>query len=169
MRAFIYRRMELIATGFGDVILIGSAHSAGTLRAREFLARNGHPYQYIDLDREDDLQQLLDRFNVQVTDVPVLICREKVVLRNPTNQQIADCLGFNENIDPAHVRDLIVVGAGPAGLAAPVYGAPGGRGVVGLAARPPRGRAAPQPRNEKQPGFPARPSPPGPHSRWAGT
>src|SRR5258708_33986195 len=141
MRAFIYRRMELIATGVGDVILIGSAHSAGTLRAREFLARNGHPHQYVDLDREADLQQLLDRFNVQVADVPVLICREQVVLRNPTNQQIADCLGFNDNIDPAQVRDLIVVGAGPAGLAAALYAASGGLGVVGSETRPPRGPA----------------------------
>ncbi len=154
MRAFIYRRMELIATGFGDVILIGSAHSAGTLRAREFLARNGHPYQYIDLDREDDLQQLLDRFNVQVTDVPVLICREKVVLRNPTNQQIADCLGFNENIDPAHVRDLIVVGAGPAGLAAAVYGASEGLDVLVLEAGSPGGQAGSSSRIENYLGFP---------------
>src|SRR5260221_2127470 len=154
MRAFIYRRMELIATGFGDVILIGSAHSAGTLRAREFLARNGRPYQYIDMDREDDLQQLLDRFNVQVTDVPVLICREKVVLRNPTNQQIADCLGFNENIDPAHVRDLIVVGAGPAGLAAAVYGASEGLDVLVLEAGSPGGQAGSSSRIENYLGFP---------------
>ncbi len=154
MRAFIYRRMELIATGIGDVILIGSAHSAGTLRAREFLARNGHPHQYVDLDREADLQQLLDRFNVQVADVPVLICREMVVLRNPTNQQIADCLGFNDNIDPAQVRDLIVVGAGPAGLAAAVYGASEGLDVLVLEAGSPGGQAGSSSRIENYLGFP---------------
>jgi thioredoxin reductase (NADPH) len=154
MRAFIYRRMELIATGVGDVMLIGSAHSAGTLRAREFLARNGHPYQYVDLDREADLQQLLDRFNVQVADVPVLICREKVVLRNPTNQQIADCLGFNDNIDPAQVRDLLVVGAGPAGLAAAVYGASEGLDVLVLEAGSPGGQAGSSSRIENYLGFP---------------
>jgi thioredoxin reductase (NADPH) len=154
MRAFIYRRMELIATGVGDVMLIGSTHSAGTLRAREFLARNGHPHQYVDLDRQADLQQLLDRFNVGVDDVPVLICREKVVLRNPTNQQIADCLGFNENIEPVHLRDLIVVGAGPAGLAAAVYGASEGLDVLVLEASSPGGQAGSSSRIENYLGFP---------------
>ncbi len=154
MRAFIYRRLELIARGLGDVTLIGSAHSAGTLRAREFLSRNGHPHHYVDLDREADLQQLLDRFNVGVADVPVLICREKVVLRNPTNQEIADCLGFNENIDPGHVRDLIVVGAGPAGLAAAVYGASEGLDVLVLEADSPGGQAGSSSRIENYLGFP---------------
>ena len=99
MRAFILRRVELIAAGIGDVVLVGSTHSAGTLRVKEFLTRNGHPYTYIDLDRDADVQALLDRFHVAVADVPVLICRGQVVLRNPTNQQIADCLGFNDAID----------------------------------------------------------------------
>ena len=99
MRAFILRRVELIARGLGDVVLIGSAHSPDTLRIKEFLTRNGHPYAYIDLDRDPDVQELLDRFHVAVDDVPVLICRGDAVLRNPTNQQIADCLGFNDAID----------------------------------------------------------------------
>src|SRR5258706_11251091 len=154
MRAFIYRRMELIATGVGDVMLIGSAHSAGTLRAREFLARNGHPHQYVDLDREADLQQLLDRFNVRVADVPVLICREQVVLRNPTNQQIADCLGFNDNIDPAHVRDLIVVGAGPAGLPSAGDGGSGGLWARVLEVGSPGGQAGSSSRIENYLGIP---------------
>lgn len=102
MRAFILRRLELIARGIGDVVLIGSSHSLGTFRIKEFLTRNGHPYSYIDLDRDADVQELLDRFNVAVTDLPVLICRGQVVLRNPANQQIADCLGFNEGIDQTH-------------------------------------------------------------------
>ena len=96
MRAFILRRVELVATGMGDVVLIGSAHSPGTLRVKEFLTRNSHPYTYIDLDREHDVQALLDRFHVAVSDVPVLICRGSAVLRNPTNAEIADCLGFND-------------------------------------------------------------------------
>ncbi len=154
MRAFIHRRMALIAAGVSDVMLIGSAHCAGTLRAREFLARNGHPYKYIDLDLETDLQQLLDRFNIQIADVPVLICREHVVLRNPTNQQIADCLGFNDSIDPAQVRDLIVIGAGPAGLAAAVYGASEGLDVLVLEAGSPGGQAGSSSRIENYLGFP---------------
>jgi hypothetical protein len=83
MRAFILRRIELIASGYGDVVLIGSTHCAGTLSVREFLTRNGHPFHYIDLDRDADAQDLLDRFHVTAADVPVLICRGDTVLRNP--------------------------------------------------------------------------------------
>ena len=99
MRALILRRVELIARGAGDVVLVGSDHSPGTLRIKEFLTRNGHPYTYIDLDRENDVQVLLDRFHVSIADVPVLVCRGTRVLRNPTNQQVAECLGFNDAID----------------------------------------------------------------------
>jgi thioredoxin reductase (NADPH) len=70
MRAFVLRRVELIAGGYGDVVLIGSIHCAGTLRVREFLTRNGHPFHYIDLDRDADAQDLLDRFQVSAGDVP---------------------------------------------------------------------------------------------------
>jgi thioredoxin reductase (NADPH) len=108
MRAFILRRTELIAGGYGDVVLIGSTHCAGTLRVEEFLTRNGHPFHYIDLDRDSDAQDLLDRFHVTAADVPVMICRGDAVLRNPSNQQIADCLGFNDSIDRSHVRDLVM-------------------------------------------------------------
>ena len=87
MRAFILRRVELIAHGLGDVVLVGSNHCSGTLRVKEFLTRNGHPYSYIDLDRDADVQDLLDRFHVTAADVPVLICRGETVLRNPTNQR----------------------------------------------------------------------------------
>ena len=87
MRAFILRRAELIERHFGDVVLIGSAHCAGTLRVKEFLARNGHPYVYIDLDRDAAAQEMLDRFQVTAADVPVLICRGETVLRNPSNQR----------------------------------------------------------------------------------
>ena len=132
MRAFILRRVELIAHGLGDVVLVGSNHCSGTLRVKEFLTRNGHPYSYIDLDRDADVQDLLDRFHVTAADVPVLICRGEVVLRNPTNQQIADCLGFNEAIDQTQIRDVVIVGAGPAGLAAAVYAASEGLDVLVL-------------------------------------
>src|SRR5215831_20541191 len=96
MRAFITRRVELIAQGLGDVVVAGSNHCSGTLRIKEFLTRNGHPYTYIDLDRDTDIQSLLNHFHVTVADVPVVICRSDMVLRNPTIQQIADCLGFNQ-------------------------------------------------------------------------
>ena len=154
MRAFILRRSELIAGGFGDVVLIGSTHCAGTLRVKEFLTRNGHPYQYIDLDRDADAQDLLDRFRVGAGDVPVLICGGDRVLRNPSNQQIAACLGFNDAIDQTHLRDLVIVGAGPAGLAAAVYGASEGLDVLVLEANAPGGQAGSSSRIENYLGFP---------------
>jgi thioredoxin reductase (NADPH) len=141
LRAFLLRRVELIAHGIGDVVLVGSSHSAGTLRVKAFLTRNGHPYASIDLERDADVQALLDRFQVSVDDVPVMICRGTVVLRNPTNQQIADCLGFNEAIDQTQVRDLVIVGAGPAGLSAAVYGASEGLDVLVLETSSPGGQA----------------------------
>ena len=113
MRAFVLRRIEMIAGGYGDVVLIGSTHCAGTLSVSEFLTRNGHPFHYIDLDRDADAQDLLDRLHVFSADVPVLICSGDAVLRNPSHQQIADCLGFNDAIDRTSVRDLVIVGAGP--------------------------------------------------------
>ncbi len=154
MRAFILRRVEMIAHEFGDVVLVGSTHAPGTLRVKEFLTRNGHPYQYIDLDRDAGVQDVLDRFHVAVADVPVLICRGEVVLRNPTNEQIADCLGFNDAIDHTQVRDLVIVGAGPSGLAAAVYGASEGLDVLVLEANAPGGQAGLSSRIENYLGFP---------------
>src|ERR671938_339475 len=154
MRAFILRRVELIAAGVGDIVLIGSTHSAGTLRIKEFLMRNGHPYAYIDLERDPDVQNLLDGFHIAAGEVPVVICRGQLVLRNPSNQQIADCLGFNESIDQTQVRDLIVIGAGPSGLAAAVYGASEGLDVLVLETSSPGGQAGSSSRIENYLGFP---------------
>jgi len=154
MRAFILRRVELIARGFGNVVLLGSNHCAGTLRVKEFLTRNGHPYSYIDLDRDAGVQDLLDRFQVTAADVPVLICRGEVVLRNPTNQQIAGCLGFNEAIDETQIRDVVIVGAGPAGLAAAVYAASEGLDVLVLETNAPGGQAGSSSKIENYLGFP---------------
>ena len=154
MRAFILRRVELIAHGVGDAVLIGSSHCAGTLRVKEFLTRNGNPYTYIDLERDADVQSLLDRFQITVSDVPVVICRGEMVLRNPTNRQIAECLGLNEAIDEAQVRDVIVVGAGPAGLAAAVYAASEGLDVLILEANAPGGQAGSSSKIENYLGFP---------------
>ena len=154
MRAFILRRVELIARGFGDVVLIGSTHCAGTLRMKEFLSRNGHPYTSIDLDHDDGVQTLLDKFKIGPADVPVLLCRGDVVLRNPTNQEIAECLGFNDAIDQTHVRDVVIVGGGPAGLAAAVYGASEGLDVLVVEANAPGGQAGSSSRIENYLGFP---------------
>src|SRR6476661_5566120 len=154
MRAFILRRVELISAGVGDIVLVGSAYSAGTLRIKEFLMRNGHPYSYIDLEHDPDVQNLLDSFQVSASEIPVLICRGQLALRNPSNQEIADCLGFNESIDQTQVRDLVVIGAGPSGLAAAVYGASEGLDVLALETSSPGGQAGSSSRIENYLGFP---------------
>ena len=154
MRAFILRRIAFIARDLGDVVVIGSTHSSGTLRVKEFLTRNGHPFHSLDLDRDRDAQELLDRFHVSVDDVPVVVCRGDAVLRNPTNAQIADCLGFNEEIDRSRVSDVVIVGAGPAGLAAAVYAASEGLDVLVLESNVPGGQAGSSSRIENYLGFP---------------
>jgi thioredoxin reductase (NADPH) len=154
MKALIYRRLELVAQGIGDALLIGSAHSAATLRIRAFLTRNGHPFKYLDLDRDADVRDLLDRFNVDSAELPVLICRGEAVLKNPSNETIAERLGFNERIDQAHLRDVVIVGAGPAGLAAAVYAASEGLDALVIEASSPGGQAGSSSRIENYLGFP---------------
>ena len=154
MKALIYRRMELVAQGIGDVLLIGSVHSAGTLRIKAFLTRNGHPFKYLDLERDADVRNLLDRFRVDPSELPVVICRNETVLRNPSNETIADRLGFNERIDQRRRRDVVIVGAGPAGLAAAVYAASEGLDALVIEANSPGGQAGSSSRIENYLGFP---------------
>jgi thioredoxin reductase (NADPH) len=155
MRAFILRRVELLAQGIGDATLVGSNHSADTLRIKEFLTRNAHPYAYIDLERNADVQNLLDHFHIEVTDIPVVICRGETVLRNPISSEIANCLGFNEALDQTRIHDVVIVGAGPAGLAAAVYGTSEGLDVLMLETHAPGGQAGSSSRIENYLGFPA--------------
>jgi thioredoxin reductase (NADPH) len=154
MRAFILRRMGLIEGRQGDAVVMGSLRCGQTLRVKEFLGRNGHPYAYINLDSETDVQDLLDRFHVGAGDVPVVICRGEIVLRNPTNEQIADCLGFNDAVDLTRLRDVVIIGAGPAGLGAAVYGASEGLDVLVLETNSPGGQAGSSSRIENYLGFP---------------
>jgi thioredoxin reductase (NADPH) len=154
MKALIYRRIELVTQGIGDVLLIGSAHSAATLRIKAFLTRNSHPFKYLDLDRDEDVRDLLAGFRVNSAEIPVMICRGEAVLRNPGNQEIADCLGFNRGIDQAHQRDVVIVGAGPAGLAAAVYAASEGLDALVIEASSPGGQAGSSSRIENYLGFP---------------
>jgi thioredoxin reductase (NADPH) len=154
MRAFILRRLELIRAGYGNVILLGSRHSAKTLELREFLSRNGYPYTYVDLDRDQTSQALLDRFGVNANEVPVVICHGKRVLRGPSIQELTKCLGFNAAIDGAHVRDVVILGAGPAGLAAAVYGASEGLDTLVIETIAPGGQAGSSSKIENYLGFP---------------
>ncbi len=154
LRAFILRRVQLVESGRGDVVVLGSAHCGSTLRIREFLTRNRHPYALVDLDTDADAQALLDRFNISPRDIPVLICRGTLVLRNPTNEEVAECLGFNDAIDASHLRDVVVVGAGPSGLSAAVYAASEGLDVLVVEQVAPGGQAGSSSRIENYLGFP---------------
>ncbi len=154
MGAFILRRVGLSRSGVGDVVLVGSAHSAGTLRLKEFLMRNGHPYSYVDLEHDADVEHLMTSFRIAAGDIPVLICRGSMVLRNPSNREVAGCLGFNESIDETRLRDLVVIGAGPSGLASAVYGASEGLDVLVIETNAPGGQAGSSSRIENYLGFP---------------
>jgi thioredoxin reductase (NADPH) len=154
MRAFILRRLQLVDRGQGNIVLMGSRHSSNTLRLREFLTRNEHPFTYVDLDADKSSQELLDRFHVDPSEIPVVVCSGGTVLRNPTIQELADCLGLNISVDESQIRDLIIVGAGPAGLAAAVYAASEGLDVLTIEAGAPGGQAGSSSKIENYLGFP---------------
>jgi thioredoxin reductase (NADPH) len=154
LRAFILRRIELIQHGFGNVIVLGSRHSGGTLEIREFLTRNGYPHTYVDLDLDQGAQELLDRFQVLASEIPVVVCNARSVLRHPSIFELANCLGFNIKVDTKHIRDVVIAGAGPAGLAAAVYAASEGLDVLVVETRAPGGQAGSSSRIENYLGFP---------------
>jgi thioredoxin reductase (NADPH) len=153
LRAFMLRRVALVSKGAGNVVLIGSRHSAGTLALQEFLTRNNQPYAYMDVERDREVQHALDGFGVGVSDVPVFICRGERVLKKPTIEEVAECLGLSD-VNEEQVRDVVVVGAGPAGLAAAVYAASEGLDVLVVEAAGPGGQAGASARIENYLGFP---------------
>ena len=154
LRAFILRRLQLIDRGYGDVVVLGSHHCSGMLHILEFLTRNGHPYTVRDLDTDAESQELLDRFHLSANDVPVVICRGRSVLKNPTIPQLADCLGLNPTLDRTQIWDVVIIGAGPAGLGAGVYAASEGLNAVIIEATAPGGQAGTSSRIENYLGFP---------------
>ncbi len=153
MRAFLLRRSMGIERGIGAAVVVGSRYSAATLELKEFLARNGQPCTYIDVESAAEVQHLLERFEVRPGDVPVVLCGRKVVLRRPTKSQVAECLGFNPRLDE-RVHDVVVVGAGPSGMAAAVYAASEALDVVVVEAEAPGGQAAYSSKIENYLGFP---------------
>ncbi len=155
MKAFLARRISLQGAGHGNVVVVGSRYSANTLAVREFLTRDGHPFTYIDLDSDPVAQELMDRFGVSMVDIPVVICNSAQVLRNPSPKQVAEALGFNSHIDDSAVRDLVIVGAGPAGLAAAVYAASEGLDVLVIEKQAAGGQAGSSSKIENYLGFPA--------------
>src|SRR5215470_12814089 len=153
LRAFMLRRALLMTWSVGNVVLIGSRHSIGTLTLQEFLTRNNQPYAYLDADHDPSVRATLEHFGMEVGDVPVLIRTGKQVLKKPTIEEVADCLGLNR-LSRDVVRDLVVIGAGPAGLAAAVYGASEGLDVLVLESTAPGGQAGSSSRIENYLGFP---------------
>ena len=122
MEAFVARRLLMIQLGEGNVVLFGTKSSARTLALREFLTRNAHPFTYIDIDSDSFAGELMEKLAVRNSEIPVVYCNNRYVLRNPSIAELAQCLDLNINTDKS-VRDVVVIGAGPAGLAAAVYAA----------------------------------------------
>jgi thioredoxin reductase (NADPH) len=141
MRAFILRRVALMAQDDNELVLLGSRHSGSTQSIREFLSRNGQPFSYQDVEADPGVEVLLDRFHVGVDEVPVIVCQGGHVLRNPSVELLSSALGLSAPLDAEEVRDVTIVGAGPAGLAAAVYGASEGLDVLVLESTAPGGQA----------------------------
>src|SRR3954471_22572866 len=135
MRALILRRVGLIERGVGGPVIVGHAGDGDVLRLDGFLSRNGHPHQSLDPETDLEARTLIQRFDVDPGELPIVLCPGGQLLRNPSENELARCLGLVSPIDPAKVYDVAVVGAGPAGLAAAVYAASEGLSVLVLDCR----------------------------------
>jgi len=153
MRAFILRRVGLMLHSQGGVVLIGPGHGADTVRLQRFLSRNGYPHRLLDTDVDPDAEGFLGCFRLTPDQLPVVIADDEA-LRNPSIGALADRLGLSIAIDPEHVHDLTVVGAGPAGLAAAVYAASEGLDTLILEGAAPGGQAGTSSKIENYLGFP---------------
>jgi thioredoxin reductase (NADPH) len=154
MRALILRRVGLIRTGAGGPVLVGRPENADVLRLAGFLSRNGHPHQRLDPETDPDAKALIERFHVDPGQLPIVLCPGGQLLRNPSESDLARCIGLVGPIDQDRVYDVAVVGAGPAGLAAAVYAASEGLSVLVLDCRAFGGQAGASARIENYLGFP---------------
>ncbi len=154
MRALIIRRVALLQDGVGGPVIVGRADNGDVLRLEGFLERNGHPHHRLDPDTDESAKALLERFHVAAGDLPIVLCPNGEMLRNPTESHLARCIGLSAGVDASKVYDVAVVGAGPAGLAAAVYGASEGLSVVVLDCRAFGGQAGASARIENYLGFP---------------
>ena len=153
MEAFVARRLLMIQLGEGNVVLFGTKSSARSLALREFLTRNAHPFTYVDIDSESFAGELMEKLAVRHSEIPVVYCNNRYVLRNPSIAELAQCLDLNINTDKS-VRDVLVIGAGPAGLAAAVYAASEGLRTLVIEKSAPGGQAGSSSKIENYLGFP---------------
>jgi thioredoxin reductase (NADPH) len=154
MRALILRRMGLLETGAGGPVIVGRAGNGDVLRLEGFLRRNGHPRQRLDPESDPEAKALIERFHVDPTELPIVLCPGGELLRNPSEDELARCIGLVGPIDPNRVYDVAIVGAGPAGLAAAVYAGSEGLSVLVLDCRAFGGQAGASARIENYLGFP---------------
>ena len=154
MRAFILRRVGFVLHSYGGVELVGPGHGGDTLRIQRFMRRNGYPYRLLDTETEPDVGEFLKHFEVGESELPVVLMPGKIVLRNPQDAELADALGLVEALDPQTIYDVVVVGAGPAGLAAAVYAASEGLATLVLESEAPGGQAGTSSKIENYLGFP---------------
>jgi thioredoxin reductase (NADPH) len=154
MRALILRRVALLETGAGGPVIVGRAENGDVLRLEGFLRRNGHPRQRLDPETDPEAKALIERFHVDPGQLPIVLCPGGQLLRNPSETELARCIGLVGPIDPDRVYDVAVAGAGPAGLATAVYAASEGLSVLVLDCRAFGGQAGASARIENYLGFP---------------
>jgi thioredoxin reductase (NADPH) len=154
MRALILRRVGLLETGAGGPVIVGRAGNGDVLRLEGFLQRNGHPRQLLDPETDPEAKVLIDRFHVDVGQLPIVLCPDGRLLRNPSEAELARCIGLLRPLDPKRLYDVAIVGAGPAGLAAAVYAGSEGLSVLMLDSRAFGGQAGASARIENYLGFP---------------
>jgi thioredoxin reductase (NADPH) len=154
MRALILRRVAILQAGIGGPIILGRAENGDVLRLEGFLSRNGHPHQLLNPETDAPAKVLIERFHIDPGQMPIVLCPSGQLLRNPGEGELARCLGLVRPIDPDRFYDVVVVGAGPAGLATAVYAASEGLSVVVLDCRAFGGQAGASARIENYLGFP---------------
>jgi thioredoxin reductase (NADPH) len=154
MRALILRRMGLLESGAGGPIIVGRPGNGDVLRLAGFLRRNGHPHQSLDPETDPEAQALVERFHVLPCQLPIVLCPDGRMLRNPGEMELARCIGLVSAVDADKLYDVAIVGAGPAGLATAVYAASEGLSIIVLDCRAFGGQAGASARIENYLGFP---------------
>src|SRR3982075_3438906 len=154
MRALILRRVGMLESGASGPLGVISGENGDVLRLEGFLRRNGHPRQRLDPETDSEAKALIDRFHVDAGQLPIVLCPGGQLLRNPSEAELARCIGLVSPIDPDRLYDVVIVGAGPAGLAAAVYAGSEGLSVLVLDCRAFGGQAGASPRSENYLGVP---------------